>query len=144
MTRHAAFLHRVFGCLLIGAGVYAAYWWSYKLAPVRRLADPEWRAAHSARARWQEEQKKYIRLSASPDLCFAGDMIGYYGDKEWCLWLIDMMHGGGHFRVCGCTETALMMMANRHVQSWKEWADAHRDQTQEEWIRDGFGKGSVL
>jgi len=144
MTRHSAFLRRVCGCLLIGAGVFAAYWWSYKLAPVRRLADPEWRAAHSARARWQEEQKKYIRLSASPDLCFAGDRIGYYGDKEWCLWLIDMMHGGGHFRVCGCTETALMMMANRHVQSWKEWADAHRDQTQEEWIRDGFAQRGVI
>ena len=95
------------------------------------------------RARWQEEQKKYNRLSASPDLCFASDMIGYYGDKQWCLWLIDKMHGGGNFRVCGCTETALMIMANRHEQSWKDWADAHRGETQEEWIRDGFAQRGV-
>jgi hypothetical protein len=110
---------------------------------MRHLADPEWRAAHSAQARWQEEQKKYNRLSSSPDLCFAGDMIGYYGDKQWCFWLVDKMHGGGNFRVCGCTETALMLMANRHEQSWKEWADAHRDETQEEWIRDGFVQRGV-
>jgi len=144
ITRHSKFLRRACGCLLIGAGFFVAYWWSYKLAPMRRLADPEWRAAHSARARWQEEQKKYTRLSASPDLCFAGDKIGYYGDKEWCQWLIDKMHGGGSFRVCGCTETALMMMANRHEQSWKEWADAHRDKTQEEWIQDGFAQRGII
>ena len=144
ITRHSALLRRACGCLLIGAGIFVAYWWSYKLAPMRRLADPEWRAAHSARAHWQEEQKKYNRLSASPDLCFAGDMIGYYGDKEWCLWLVDKMHGGGNFRVCGCTATALMMMANRDEQSWKEWADAHHDETQEEWIREGFAQRGVI
>lgn len=143
ITRHSTFLRRACGCLLIGAGVFVAYWWSYKLAPMRRLADPEWRAAHSAQAHWQEEQKKYNRLSASPDLCFAGDMIGYYGDKQWCLWLVDKMHGNGNFRVCGCTETALMLMANRHEHEWKEWADAHGDETQEEWIRDGFAQRGV-
>lgn len=144
ITRHSAFLRRACGCLLIGAGVFVAYWWSYKLAPMRHLADPEWRAAHSAPARWQEEQKKYSRLSASPDLCFAGDMIGYYGEKHWCLWLIEKLHGGGSFRVCGCTETALMQMANQEAKSWKDWADAHRDKTQEEWIREGFAQRGVI
>lgn len=142
-TRHSAFLRGACGCLLIGVGVFVAYWWFYKLTPLRRLADREWRATHSARAHWQEEQKKYIRFGASPDLCFSGDMIGYYGDKAWCLWLIDKMHGGGNFRVCGCTETALMMMTNRHEKSWKEWADAHGDKTQEEWIREGFAQRGV-
>ena len=142
--RHSAFLRRACGCLLIGAGVFVAYCWSYKLAPVRRLADPEWCAAHSAQARWQEEQKKYRRLSASPDMFFVNDMIGYYGDKEWCLWLIDKMHNDKNFRVCGCTETVLTLMANRYEQSWEEWADAHRDKTQEEWIQEGFAQQGII
>ncbi len=70
-------------------------------------------------------------------------MIGYYGDKRWCLWLIEKMHGGGDFRVCGCTETALMFMANRQEQSWKEWADAHQDEPQEKWIQDGFAQRGI-
>lgn len=143
IKRYSVLLRRACGWLLICAGVFVAYWWFYKLVPMRHLADPKWRAAHSVLARWEEEQKKYHRLSASPDLCFAGDMIGYYGDKQWCLWLIEKMYGGGNFRVCGCTENALMLMANRHEQSWKDWADAHRDETQEEWIRDGFAKRDI-
>lgn len=70
-------------------------------------------------------------------------MIGYYGDKRWCLWLIDKMHGGGNFRVCGCTETALMFMANHEEHLWIDWAKAHRDETQEEWIRDGFAQRGI-
>ncbi len=143
IKRHSLLIRRACGCLLLFAGVFVAYWWFYKLVPMRHLAEPAWRTAHSARARWEEEQKKYRRTSVSPDLCFAGDMIGYYGDKHWCLWLIEMMRGGGNFRVCGCTETALMLMANREEKSWKDWADAHRDETQEEWIRDGFGQRGV-
>jgi len=110
---------------------------------MRHLANPDWCAAHSAQARWDEEQKNYRRLCASPDLCFRGDMIGYYGDKQWCLWLIDKMNGGGNFRVCGCTETALMFMANRYEQSWKNWANLHRGESQEEWIKDGFAQRGI-
>lgn len=143
IVRHIALIRGACGGLLILAGIVAAYWWFYKLVPVRRLGDPRWCAEHSARARWGEEQKKYERLSASPDLCFAGDMIGYYGDKRWCLWLVEKMRGGGGFRVCGCTETALALMANRHEQSWADWASGHRDETQEEWIRDGFAQRGI-
>lgn len=143
IVRNLSVIRNVCGGLLILAGIVAAYWWFYKLAPVRRLGDPRWFAEHSARARWDEEQKKYERLSVSPDLCFAGDMIGYYGDKRWCLWLVEKMRRGGGFRVCGCTETALMLMANRHEDSWIDWANGHRDETQEEWIRDGFVKRGI-
>jgi len=143
IKRHSRLLLNLLGCLLIGGGAFVAYGWFYKLAPMRHLADPKWYAAHSARARWNEEQNKYRRLSASPDLIFGQSMIGYYGDKHWCLWLIDKMYGNDDFRVCGCTETVLMYMANRHEPSWKDWAKAHGGETQEEWLRDGFAKRGI-
>lgn len=126
------------GVVLVVAGVLAAYWWHYTLAPSRYLADPTWLAAHSESARWNEEQKDYRRREASPDLCFRGDRIGFYGDKQWFQWLEERIRNPERFRHCGCTEYALALMANRHVDSWSQWTDANRGRSQVEWIRDGF------
>jgi hypothetical protein len=71
-------------------------------------------------------------------LCFRGDRIGFYGDKQWFLWLDDRIRNPERFRHCGCTEYALAWRANRHVVSWAQWTDANRSRSQEEWIRDGF------
>ncbi|HBO44572.1 MAG TPA: hypothetical protein DD670_11680 [Planctomycetaceae bacterium] len=136
--RSFRFLLAVCGLLLLAAGLIAAYWWLYKLAPMRRLADPEWLAEHSEAARWEEEQKDYRRMGSSPDLFFQGDRIGYYGDKEWFLWLEEQIRSPGEFRHCGCTNHALALMANRHLSSWEQWTTANRERSQEEWIRDGF------
>jgi len=124
--------------VLLGAGLIGAYWWLYKVAPARHLVDPEWLAAHSEEARWAEEQKDYRRRGTSPDLCFRGDRIGFYGGKDWFLWLDRQIRNPGEFRHCGCTEYALSLMTNQETVSWKEWADANRERSQEEWIRDGF------
>lgn len=126
------------GFLLVAAGLMAAYWWSYKLAPMRHLFDQEWLAAHSEAARWAEEQKDYRRLGSSPDLCFRGDRIGFYGSKEWCLWLVAQIRDSDKFRHCGCTDTALALMTNQRVTSWDEWTEANSARSQEEWIKDGF------
>ncbi|MDA0812497.1 MAG: hypothetical protein O3C21_08950 [Verrucomicrobia bacterium] len=136
--RHFRFVLVSVGFLLVAAGLVAAYWWHYKLAPMRHLVDPAWLATHSEAARWDEEQKDYRRLGSSPDLCFRGDRIGFYGDKQWFLWLDDRIRNPESFRHCGCTEYALALMANRHVASWAQWTDANRGRSQEEWIRDGF------
>jgi hypothetical protein len=128
----------IIGFLLVAAGLWAAYWWYYKLVPMRHLADPKWRAAHSESARWAEEQKNYTRTGASPDLCFRGDQIGFYGNKQWFLWLDERIRNPQGFRHCGCTEYALALMTNRHVDSWARWTDANRHRSQEEWIKDGF------
>lgn len=126
------------GVALVAAGLLAAYWGFYKIAPLRHLSDPKWLAAHSESARWAEEQADYRRLGSSPDLCIRGDQIGFYGGKDWFLWLEERIRNPGSFRHCGCTEYALALMANRHVSHWKEWSDANRERSQEEWIRDGF------
>lgn len=136
--RYSRFALVTLGCLLVAAGSAAGYWWHYKLAPLRHLADPVWLAAHSEAARWEEEQNNYRRLGSSPDLCFRGDRIGFYGDKQWFLWLDERIRSPERFRHCGCTEYALALMTNHHVDSWAQWTDAHRGSSQEEWIRDGF------
>lgn len=125
------------GLLLLIAGLLAAYWWFYRLGPVRKIVDPIWLAEHSEVARWKEEQKDYRRMGSSPDLCFRGDRIGFYGDRKWFLWLADQL-GHTDFRSCGCTKYALALMANRHVDAWRQWAETNRSRSQEEWIRDGF------
>lgn len=130
------------GLLLLGVGLAVAYWWFYKIAPLRHLADPEWLAAHSEAARWAEEQKDYQRLGSSPDLCFRGDRIGFYGDKEWFLWLEEQIQDP-KFRHCGCTENVLALMTNQHVTEWGQWTEANRGRSQEEWIRDGFFRHGV-
>lgn len=128
----------VAGALFLSGGLTVGYWWLYKLAPMRHLIDPVWCARHSEAARWVEEQADYRRMGSSPDLCFRGDRIGFYGDKDWFLWLAERVRRPGKFRVCGCTEYALALTVNRHVSRWGEWADANRNRSQEEWIRDGF------
>jgi len=82
-------------------------------------------------------------MGTSPDLFFRSDRIGFYGNKEWFLWLLDKATTDKKIRVCGCTETALALMSNQHVDSWKEWVTTNRNRTQEEWIRDGFSKHGV-
>ena len=110
---------------------------------MRHLADSKWLETHSEKARWLEEQKDYERMGSSPDLEFRGDRIGYYGDKKWFLWLEKKATADKSFRVCGCTETALALMANQDVGSWEEWTKTNRNRTQEEWIRDGFSEYGV-
>jgi hypothetical protein len=112
------FLRRLSGGVLLIAGLVVAYFWFYKLAPMRHLADSNWLETHTEKARWLEEQKDYERMGSSPDLEFRGDRIGYYGDKKWFLWLEHKATTDENFRVCGCTETALALMSNQHVDSW--------------------------
>ncbi|MCL1922134.1 MAG: hypothetical protein FWG50_13865 [Kiritimatiellaeota bacterium] len=146
--RRLPFILKALGVCLIGSAVFAGYLFYYRYVPMLHLANPKWCAAHSAKAHWEEEQKKYRRNpTASPDLCFLGDKIGYYGDKQWCLWLIEKMYGKKGFRVCGCTETALMYMTNHEPakdgELWEIWREVHAAETQEEWIQSGFAKRGV-
>jgi hypothetical protein len=136
-------VRKVAGVLLVIAGLVVAYLWFYKLAPMRHLADSKWLETHSEKSRWLEEQKDYERMGSSPDLEFRGDRIGYYGNKEWFLWLEGKATTDKKFRVCGCTETAMALMSNQHADSWEEWTQTNKSRTQEEWIQAGFTKYGV-
>jgi hypothetical protein len=125
------------GLVLLGAGIAIAYWWFYKMAPLRHLVDPDWLAEHSETARWAEEQKDYQWLGTAPDIFWRGDRIGFYGDKEWFLWLEEQIQNP-KFGHCGCTEYALALMANQHTTTWAQWTEVNGGRSQEEWIKDGF------
>jgi hypothetical protein len=147
MQRHWNSMHgfsrRLSGGILVLAALVLAYFWFYRLAPMRHLANSKWVETHTEKARWLEEQKDYNRRGSSPDLEFRGDRIGYYGDKKWFLWLVDKATTDKRFRVCGCTETALALMCNQHADSWEEWMKENHNRTQEEWVREGFLKYGV-
>lgn len=137
-------LSALIGILLVSVAMLGAYWWFHKLVPVRNLATPKWRESHSEKAIWSEEQKKYFRSKASPDLCFGGDRIGHYGDKQWFLWLHEQIEKDKDFRVCGCTEYVFALIANQTIESRDSWLVTNRNRTQEEWIKDGFAKYNVF
>lgn len=136
-------LRRLTSGVFLLAGLVIAYFWFYRLAPMRHLEDSEWLETHTEKDRWLEEQKDYRRMGSSPDLEFRGDRIGYYGDKKWFLWLESKATTDENFRVCGCTETALALMCNQHPDLWEGWIKTNQNRTQEEWVRDGFSKYGV-
>lgn len=41
MSKGRSFAYRLAGLLLLSLGVFTAYWWFYKLAPMRRLSEEE-------------------------------------------------------------------------------------------------------
>lgn len=135
------------GTGFIIAGVAAGYFWFYRLAPLRHIVDPNWQRTHSASAIWAEEQENYRRTNESPDTFFQGNMIGYYGDKAWALWLVENLKNDKDFRFCGCTESVLSRMTNQCIigdrDAWIEWFREHEGESQEQWIQQGFAKYGV-
>ena len=66
------------------------------------------------------------------------DLIGYYGDKEWFEWLVENIDNGSGSIIWGTNDFTLMCNHDLRRVSINEWFEAHKSQTQEEWIRDGF------
>ncbi len=132
----------IVGVLLVTTGAVSAYFWFYLTAPMRHLADDRWCSRHSRTAIWAETQKHHRRTGGSPDIMAMRDPIGVYGDKEWFAWCMRRMQESEHWGWCGCTtDHTLPFMANRKCDSrdeWLEWYKAHADESQEEWIADGF------
>jgi hypothetical protein len=150
LTKRALWRHVLLslGMALICLGVVVGYFWLYRLAPLRRLMDGDWRKSHSLAAIWEEEQKDYRRTSSSPDVFFRADTIGHFGDKRWALWLIDNLRNDKTFRFCGCTDQVLRLMTNqragRNRDAWIRWFQEHREETQEQWLQEGFAEHGVM
>jgi hypothetical protein len=134
------------GIALVGVGVVGGYLWFYRLAPMRRLWNPDWRRAHSAAAAWAEEQKGYRRSGDSPDISFRGDTLGYFGNKDWAVWLVGSLKKKG-YRFCGCTWATLSLLTNQRIDenedAWVAWLEKHRNESQEQWIQQGFAEYGV-
>src|SRR5688572_32066069 len=85
LKKHRMAICRGVAMLLLVAGLFAGYWWLYKLAPARRTLSPQWRAAHSEWEYWREVQKGIHRGVWNHDDGFA---VGRYGDKAWAQWIM--------------------------------------------------------
>ncbi|OGV61652.1 MAG: hypothetical protein A3K19_15225 [Lentisphaerae bacterium RIFOXYB12_FULL_65_16] len=96
---------------------------------------------HSSKARWIEEEKHHRRTGDWPDILDRNDHMRFYGNKEWCIWLIDKLVHEKPMLFCGCMQSALACMTNhdfKSVDAWAKWLATERAKSQEDWIRDGF------
>ncbi len=130
---------RVAAVLLCILGIAAAYFWFYRLGPIRRFHDPAWYSQHSWSACWKQSQKSIDRSGWSHST-----MVGPCGDKQWAEWIMNHIARGDDISSCagGHKDSALRRMTNQDAgdtaKEWLDWWNQNESKSQEEWIRDGF------
>lgn len=135
---------RISGWMLVilGLALGLAFWlW---LVPLRKSQSPGFDPGSSLVGFWENQQ---LVLRLGPFQHETGDYIGMFGGKEWVPRLINaFQHGhpngceGGHW------EDAFPLLTNfalENPKDWLAWWDEHKNQSQEEWIRDGFARINV-
>jgi hypothetical protein len=137
-------LARLVGVLLLLAALFVAYWWFYKLGPVRRRLDPRWYSQHSYQEYWGEVQEGIRRGVWFHD---DGHTVGMFGDKAWAEWIMSHVEPG---TTMGCSgklshsATAMQFLTNQDVgggaDAWLDWWENNGSKSQEEWIKDGFAQ----
>jgi hypothetical protein len=143
LTPHWRGIFRVCSMLLFCVSLVPGYWWYYKLAPVRRTLDREWRASHSEREYWREVQKGISRGMWFHDDGFA---VGMYGDKAWAEWIMAHVKPGESMGCLGgqpChSATAMRYITNQDAgddaDGWLRWWNENGSKSQEQWLADGF------
>lgn len=137
------------GVVLVLAGMMAAYWWFYRMAPLRRVLDPAWCASHSKRAYWEEIQNAIHRSGWFHD---CGFIVGAYGDKTWMEWLVARLKPGSTLNGCfgappAHADQALRAICNQDAgtsaDAWIAWWKTNQAKSQEEWVAEGFRQRGV-
>lgn len=144
LKKHGRKLGRWIGIALVLGGLWGAYYWFYKLGPIRHTCDPQWASTHSAAEHWAETQKSLRRGMWFHDDAWT---IGAYGDKAWMEWVLKRVKPGT--TLDGClggdpphADLALTDISNQDagpkVDDWLAWWQKNKTKSQEEWIQDGF------
>ena len=136
----------IVGILLVLFGAWAAYWWFYKLAPMRHTANPRWRATHSRQAFWEEVQRSIH--CAGRWFHDDGFTVGLYGDKSWAKRIMDQLKPDSKLGCAsGHKEVALSYITNQDfgedAKGWITWWKANKEKSQLEWIQDGFARYGI-
>jgi hypothetical protein len=137
----------VIGALLVSIGIYAGYWWFYRLAPPRRTLDQDWVASHSQQEFWQEVEKGIFRGAWMHD---DGYHVGIYGDKSWAEWIMNRTRPDTDMSCFGTythSATAMRYLTNQDAgedgKDWLAWWEDNKNKSQTEWIREGFKQHGV-
>ncbi|HBO43439.1 MAG TPA: hypothetical protein DD670_05820 [Planctomycetaceae bacterium] len=145
LRKHARRITFAAGVLLILYGLLAIYYWYYLLAPVRRIMDPNWRAAHSEQAYWQEMRNVVNRTGVwEHDSVFP---MGRYGDECWAEEAIKHCDPDAKWVLCCSPGDSLTYMTNQEAtqraNDWHEWWKQNKHKSQVEWIQDGFAQHGI-
>ncbi len=146
-ARYGKRLTLAIGALLIFVGIYAGYWWFYRLAPARRTLDTDWVASHSPQEFWHEVQKGILRGAWMHD---DGYHVGIHGDKSWAEWIMsrtgpdtDMSCFGTHTHSATAMRYLTNQDAGEDAKDWLVWWENNKGKSQTEWIREGFKQHGV-
>ena len=131
------------GVALISFALFTGYRWYYKLAPSKKVLDPEWVSAHSPEAYWNEVQAGIRRGQWNHDDGFA---VGRNGDKSWATWIMTRVEPNTSMGCLGSqyyhSATAMEYITNQRVgensDDWLAWWENNASTSQLEWISDGF------
>jgi hypothetical protein len=138
---------RFLGGLLLLTACALAFLWFFWLTPLKHIYSETWNRGHSTYDRWVEVQKSIHRIGVTHD---AGIEMGYWGGKEWTIWIIEHIKPGQDLSGCDASHLAgaLARMTNQQLGDqadiWLAWWKTNQDKTQLEWIRDGFAEKGVV
>ena len=138
---------RFLGGLLLLTACALAFLWFFWLTPLKHFYSGTWNRDHSNYARWVEGEKSVSRLGVTHDV---GIEMGYYGGKEWTVWIMKHIKPGQDISGCDASHLAgaLARMTNQQLGDqadiWLAWWKTNQDKTQLEWIRDGFANKGVV
>lgn len=133
---------RVVGILLVLSGLLAAYWWIFKLAPLRHTLDPQWLSCHSQQEYWREVQSAiHFGMWLHDD----GFTVGFYGDKSWADWIMKHVKPHTSMDCMGSpchSATSMRFISNQDAggdaDAWLGWWEINKSKSQEQWIAEGF------
>lgn len=134
--------------LCLATTALACLTWFVLIPFLRGSGPPEFSPRLSHLGLWEESQ---VPLKLGIWAHDHGFIVGDFGGREWVEGLVaSMVTGKGIGCAGGHREEALERITNHSPpegadlgQFWSEWWSGARDQTQAEWIRQGFEKDGI-
>ncbi len=145
VKKHWPVLTAVLGVALLAVGMCASYWWYYRVAPYRKMYDPDWCREHSTLAYWEAFRSCYDRHEWPHDAV----SIGKAGDKGFMATLIARIRPGDGISECDFGHVAHLFpyITNQDVgdesSAWLAWWKTNQTKSQVDWIRDGFAARGI-
>jgi hypothetical protein len=137
---------RGLGFLLILASVFSTALLKWVLIPFVSAIAPEFDENRSMVGLWRDWIRGYELLNIGGH--DVGDITAHFGDKTWVEpFIASVKTGTGISCAGGHRDAALAYLTNHRCPEgtdltsyWTEWWTQHQNETQEEWISQGFSQ----